>query len=163
MQISKNHAYAHSTDTVFSLFTDADEIKAKQTALGARHIRVLECEKSADDATIRFVRELPADVPGVLKRFLQPWNKVEHSEEWRVCDDGVFKSALTIDIANVPVDVSGTLTLIPTDGGCVNQVRLRIDCGIPLLGKTLAEFVAADCRRLVAAEYEYITERLDAA
>ncbi|MDH3513086.1 MAG: DUF2505 domain-containing protein [Gammaproteobacteria bacterium] len=163
MKINKNHAYAHSTASVFSLFTDADEIKTKQKALGARNIRILSCKKNANGATVRFVRELPAEVPGILKRFLQPWNQVVQAEEWHVCDDGICRSALSIDISNVPVDVSGTLTLKPTDGGCVNQVRLTIDCGIPFVGKALAEFVAADCERLVAAEYDYIRKRLGPA
>ena len=37
---------------------------------------------------------------------------------------------------------------------------IDIGCGIPFVGKTLAEFVAKDCERLVAEEYDYITERL---
>ena len=40
---------------------------------------------------------------------------------------------------------------------------MTVDCGIPLVGKTLAEFVAKDCKRLIAEEYAYLTERLDSA
>jgi len=145
---------------VYGTFTDADEIMAKQQALGARKIRVTTCDKSPDGASVRFDRELPASVPGVLQRFLQPWNRVEQAERWRATEDG-FVAELTIDIANVPVDVSGTLKLKPVEGGCVNQVRIDVSCGIPFVGKTLAEFVAADCRRLIAEEYDYITKRLD--
>jgi hypothetical protein len=35
-----------------------------------------------------------------------------------------------------------------------------IDSGIPFVGKTLAEFVATDCKRIVASEYDYIVDRL---
>jgi len=45
-------------------------------------------------------------------------------------------------------------------GGCVNRVRLDVKCSIPFVGKTLAVFVAADCERLIADEYEYLTGRL---
>lgn len=161
MKIARDHDYAHSTDAVYALFTDAKEIKAKQKALDARNIRVEECERDADGAVVRLVRELPADVPGILKKFLQPWNTVEQSERWRSCDDGVYKADLTIDIAGVPVDVSGTLELEPTGDGCVNHVRMDVDCSIPFVGKTLAEFVAKDCKRIVKSEYEYISDRLD--
>lgn len=161
MKISEDHAYAHSTETVFSSFTDADEIEAKQKALGARKIRIVECESDTDNAVVRIVRELPAEVPGVLARFLQPWNSVEQSEQWRKRRNGGYKSDLDIDIANVPVTVSGTLELKPVDNGCINQVRLVVDCGIPFVGKSLAEFVAKDCKRLIAAEY--ITDRLGPA
>ncbi len=160
MKLIREHNYSHSTDTLFALFTDAKEIKAKQKALDARNIRVEECERDADGAIVRCVREVPAEVPGILSKFLQPWNTVEQSERWSSCDGGVFTADLTIDIANVPVTVSGTLELEPKDGGCVNHVRMVIDSGIPFVGKTMAEFIAKDCKRIVAREYEYISDRL---
>lgn len=158
--ITAKHRYAHDVRAVFALFSDADEIEAKQKALGARKIRVLDCESSSAGARVRFVRELPATVPDVLQRFLQPWNRVEQAEQWRTTADG-FVAELTIDIANVPVKVSGTLRLKSLESGCVNDVHIDISCGIPFLGKTLAEFVAADCKRLIAGEYDYITGRLE--
>lgn len=161
MKIRQDHEYAHGTDAVFALFTDRKEIKTKQKALGARAIRVEECDTDADAAVVRFVRELPADVPGILSKFLQPWNTVEQSEQWRSCGSGVYKADLAIDIASVPVTVSGTLELEPVEGGCINHVRMTIDCGIPFVGKTLAEFVAKDCERIVAREYAYICDRLE--
>ena len=112
---------------------------------------------------MQLVRELPADVPGVLARFLQPWNTVQQSEQWRSNEDGGYDASLDIDIAGVPVTISGTLELESAEGGCVNHVRIDIDCGIPFVGKTLAEFVAKDCERLVAEEYEYLCERLGSA
>lgn len=160
MKIRRDHEYAHGTLAVFALFTDADEIGAKQEALGARNLRVEECEKDDDGASVRFVRELPADVPGILSKFLQPWNTVEQSEEWRSCGDDVYEADLAIDIKGVPVTITGTLELRPVDDGCVNHVRITVDCGIPFVGKTLAEFVAKDCKRIVADEYEYISDRL---
>ncbi len=163
MKISEDHAYAHSTESLYAMFTDSKAIKAKQKALGAREIEVLDCDTDDEGAVVRFVRELPAEVPGILSKFLQPWNRVEQSEEWRVCDDDTYECELDIDIANVPVSVEGTLELKPTDEGCVNEVRLIVDCGIPFVGKALAEFVAADCARLIASEYEYLTDRLDRA
>ena len=161
MEIRRDHEYAHSTETLFALFTDAKEIKAKQKALGARKIRVEECERDDDGAVVTFVRELPAEVPGVLSKFLQPWNTVEQAEEWRDCGDGVYEADLEIDISNVPVTIEGTLKLEPADDGCVNHVRLRVNCGIPFVGKTLADFVGKDCKRLIANEFDYITDRLD--
>ena len=161
MRISRDHEYLHSTDAVFALFTDRDAIIAKQEALGARNIRIEECETSADGAIVRFVRELPADVPGILSKFLQPWNTVEQTERWTSYADDVYQAELEIDIAGVPVTIEGMLELEPLDGGCVNHVRMTIDCGIPFVGKTLAEFVAIDCKRLIADEYNYISERLD--
>ena len=161
MKIRRDHEYAQRTDAVFALFTDTEEIEAKQLALGARNIRIEECETDADGAIVRFVRELPAEVPGILSKFVQPWNTVEQAEQWTCLDGGEYAADLAIDIASVPVTVSGTLRLEPMEDGCINHVRLKIDCGIPFIGKTLAEFVTTDCKRLIADEYEYIRDRLD--
>ena len=160
MDIHQDHEYAHSTDDVFALFTDSNAIKAKQKALGARKIRIEECSTDAEGAVVRFVRELPAEVPGILSKFLLPWNTVEQSEQWWCCTDDVYQAELAIDIANVPVTITGTLELEPLNNGCVNHVRINIESGIPFIGKTLSEFVAKDCTRLVAEEFEYISERL---
>ena len=161
MKIRRDHQYAHGTDVLFALFTDAGEIEAKQEALDARNIRIEECEKDEDGATVRFVRELPAEVPGMLKKFLQPWNTVTQSEQWSDAGDDTYTADLTIEIANVPVTISGTLELVPTEDGCVNYIRMSVDCGIPFVGKTLAEFVMKDCKRIIADEYKYISNYLD--
>ena len=163
MKIERDHEYMHDVPAVYALFTDAKEIEAKLAALGARHIRIEECELYDDGADVRFVRELPAEVPGVLARFLKPWNTVEQSEQWRSSDLDGYDAELDIEIANVPVRITGTLELEPVEGGCVNHVRVEIGCGIPFVGSTLAEFVARDCERLIAEEYEYICKRLGAA
>jgi len=160
VRITAKHRYAQGTQAVLATFTDAGEIKAKQKALGARKTRVRECKRTSQGMRVRFVRELPAAVPGVLKRFIQPWNSVEQSETWREIGDDGFAADLAINIANVPVDVSGTLQLKPTGDGCVNVVRIDVSSAIPFLGKTLAQFVAADCKRLVAKEYDYIKQHL---
>lgn len=160
MKIRQDHEYAHDLEAVYALFTDTDEVAAKHAALGARDVRIEECELYEDGADICFSRELPADVPGILSKFLQPWNSVQQAEQWRSSDNGGYDAGLDIDIANVPVTITGTLELEPVDGGCVNHVRIDIDCGIPFVGSTLAEFVAKDCERLVADEYEYICRRL---
>ena len=161
IKLHRDHEYAHGTDAVYALFTDETEIKAKQKALGARKIRIVQCERDEDGAVVQVVRELPADVPGILKKFLQPWNTVEQSEEWQPGADGVYTADIAIDITGVPVTIEGTLELEPTDEGCVNHVNLEIDSGIPFVGKTLAEFVVKDCKRIIRDEYEYISDRLE--
>lgn len=161
MDIYQKHKYTHSTDELYALFTSAKEIKAKHKALGARNIHVEECETDDDGAEVTFLRELPAKVPGVLSKFLQPWNTVEQSEDWERLAGDKYRAELDIDIENVPVTVSGSLELKPAKGGCVNHVRLSVDCGIPFVGKTLVDFIGRDIERLALKEYEYLQERLE--
>ena len=161
MEIYQKHKYTHSTDALYALFTSKKEIRAKHKALGARNIRVDELQADDDGAIVTFVRELPAKVPGVLSKFLQPWNTVEQSEDWEVLAGDKYRAELDIDIENVPVTVSGSLELKPAKGGCVNHVRLSVDCGIPFVGKTLVDFIGRDIERLALKEYEYLRERLE--
>ena len=161
MEIRAKHEYSHKTDAVFALFTDRQAIEAKQEALGARKIQVKECETDADGAVVRFVRELPAKVPGMLSKFIKPWNTVEQSERWRRLDGGACEADIAIDVAGVPVTVAGTLKLKPVKGGCVNHVHVTVKSGVPLVGKTLAEFVAKDCKRIIGWEYRYMCEQLE--
>ena len=161
MKIRRDHVYRHDVEAVYALFVDAEEIEAKHAALGARNISIEECELYEDGADVRFVRELPAEVPSVLAKFIQPWNTVDQGEQWRASDKGGYDALLDIEIGGVPVSIKGTLELEPDEGGCVNHVRIDVDCRIPFVGKTLTEFVGKDCKRLVAEEYDYITERLD--
>ena len=161
MKVGQDHEYAHSTNTVYALFTDAGEVRAKLEGIGARNIHIEECETTADGAFVSFVREMPAEVPGILSKFLQPWNSIEQTEHWQDCGDGVYRADLDFDIANVPVTLSGTLELEPIDDGCINRVRVTVDCGIPFIGKTLAEYVANDCLRVMGDEFEYLSDRLD--
>ena len=160
MDIHQKHKYAHSTGELYALFTSAKEIKAKHKALGARNIRVEECETDERGADITFIRELPAKVPGVLSKFLAPWNTVEQSEDWECLSGDKYHANLDIDIENVPVTITGSLELKPAKGGCVNHVRLSVECGIPFVGKTLVDFIGRDVERLVAKEYDYLQQRL---
>ena len=160
MKIRQDHEYAHDVEAVYAMFIDAGEVEAKHAALGARNFSLEECELYEDGADVRFARELPAEVPSVLAKFIQPWNTVDQGEQWRGSDKGGYDALLDIEINGVPVAIKGTLELEPVEGGCINHVRIDVDCGIPFVGKTLAEFVAKDCERLVAEEYDYITERL---
>jgi len=56
--------------------------------------------------------------------------------------------------------MSGDMALSVRDDGCVNEVRLEVRCGIPLVGGKLADFVGGDAEKAVRAEYEFIRAHL---
>jgi len=57
--------------------------------------------------------------------------------------------------------VAGSMTLIPTDDGCSNEVVIEITCNIPLIGRKVEAFVADNTEELLDAEYEFIQGYLD--
>lgn len=160
MKIKVVHAYAHDVETVFSLFHDPEFMKAKYVGIGGRNVEVLECAGSGDGYTVKVKREVPADVPGLLKKFLNPWNTLVQNERWKGRPGGPWRCTLDIDIAGVPVSMKGTMELRTEGSGCVNEVHLEIKCGIPLVGGKLADFVGGDAEKATQAEYEFIRGHL---
>jgi hypothetical protein len=160
MKIKALHQYAKDVDTVFGLFHDPEFMKAKYVGIGARNVEVPECSGGDGRYTVKVKREVPADVPSLLKKFLNPWNTVVQSERWEGKAGGPYCCAFEIDIAGVPVTVKGVMELRSQGDGCVNDVQLEVKCGIPLVGGKLADFVGADAEKAIQAEYEFIRAHL---
>ncbi len=160
MKIKALHSYTQDVDTVFRLFHDPDFMKAKYAGIGARNIEVLECAGSEGRYTVKVRREVPADVPALLKKFLNPWNTLTQSERWEGQAGGPYRCQLRIEISGVPVTIGGNLELRAQGNGCVNDVQLEVKCGIPLVGGKLADFVGGDAEKAIQAEYEFIRQHL---
>ena len=161
MKIKALHQYNQSVDRVFSLFHDPDFMKEKYAGIGARNIQVVECAGSEGSYRIKVQREVPADVPALLKKFLKPWNTLVQCEQWEGQAGGPYRCKLGIQISGAPVSIGGEMELRTQGDGCVNEVRLDVKCGIPLVGGKLADFVGADAEKAVQAEYEFIRGHLD--
>jgi len=160
LDIHGEHHYDHPADAVFKYFSDQDLIQAKFESIGTRNVEVLDCA-GADGGVTQSTREVPANVPGVLKKFLGAWNKVTQTEEWGSEEGGERVCDLSVEIAGVPVNVSGTMTLRAEGQGCVNDIRIKVSCSIPLVGGKLAAFVAGDTETAMNDEYDYIKAQLD--
>lgn len=159
-RIETVHAYAQDSDTLYAQFVDEAAVTAKHEKLGARDVEIIEWSADDEGASLVFRREVPIEVPGFLKRFLQPWNTVTQRERWQVEDVGLYHADIEVEIDNVPVRIEGTLDIGSTDEGCVNDVMLAVSSSVPLVGGKLADFVAGDSRRLIDAEYRYLKKAL---
>lgn len=156
MKVSATHRYTCDMDELFSHFCKPDFYKKKFKACGARNIKVLESAQDGDAFSITTEREVRADVPGVLKSFLGEWNTLTQTESWEGEAGDEYYSELEISSAGAPVTIEGGMVLTPDGDGCINEIDIEIRCSIPLVGKKLEQFVAADTEKTLAAEYEYI-------
>jgi hypothetical protein len=158
MEIRKpqNHP-GHAVEQVFAMYTDASYIETKYAEMGARKIQIDELAASDDGGfKIRTRREMPADVPGALKKFLGEWNKVIQTETWTApAADGTRSCRIEVQLKGVPVTIKGTLTLRPEGSGSVNDVALDITCRIPLVGRKLADFVGKNAASSMDDEYAF--------
>lgn len=160
MKIKVLHPYANDVETVFRLFHDPAFMQVKYVGIGARNIKVLECAGSEGRYTVKIKRDVPADVPSLLKKFLNPWNTLVQSETWEGVANGPYRCKIAIDIAGAPVRIGGVMELRAEGAGCVNDVQLEVKCGIPLIGGKLADFVGSDAGKAIQAEYEFIRAHL---
>lgn len=155
MKINAQHHYDCSVDELYALFTSEKYYAKKYAACGARNIEMVRVEQTDEGFAVESRRDVPADVPGVLKSFLGDWNTIRQTENWDGDPGEEYYNDFEISAEGVPVQMVGTMNLMPHDDGCVNDVEIEITCSIPLVGKKLAQFVADDAKKTLAAEYEF--------
>lgn len=159
--VEASHEYEHPIEKVMEVFRDPDFYLDKFEGVGARNVEVLASSDEEGVFAIETQREVPLDVPAALKTLLGSWTIVIQNEEWVEGEDGEYLNELEINSEGVPAIITGSMTLVPTDQGCVNEVVMEIDCGIPLVGRKLERFVADSTEEQLEAEYEFIQEYLD--
>jgi hypothetical protein len=155
------HEYDHPVDTVFEAFTDPEFYLAKFSGVGARNVEIIASGNEDGVFSVETSREVPLDVPGALKSLLGAWMTIIQNEEWIEGEEDEYLNELNIDSEGVPALLTGTMTLYPSGDGCVNEVVMRIDCKIPLVGRKLEHFIADSTAEQLAAEYEFIQEYLE--
>lgn len=157
MKITKKYEFPQEVDNIYKYYTSAALIKAKMEALGARNVDI-RIEKEGDTVRVEITREVPAEVPGPLKKFAQPWNKVVQRETWTGTSGGPYRAKMEIEIHNVPVRVNGEMKLVATEEGSASASITEIKSGIPFFGKLLADFMAEASENAIDEEMNYIRE-----
>lgn len=160
MEVRDKHSYAQDVDTLFKHFCDATQVQSKHEALGARNINLVKFESTDSTLNVIIEREVPADVPKAMKKFLSDWNQIKQVESWSGTPGEGYHCDISIEISGVPVTIAGTMDLTSEGAGCSNSVCLDISCGIPLVGKKLAELVASQSKTSMREEYEQVKSAL---
>jgi hypothetical protein len=156
MKITRTDRYAQDVETLFRAFITPDDIVRRYEGMGARGVEVRECKERSGGWRVVVRREMPAEVPSALKRFVQPWNEVVQTDEWK--SQGAERVArLTADVKGVPVNISGRIALRARDGGSEIDVALEVGSGIPLIGRKLAQFVGENVERTLDQERDFLS------
>lgn len=160
MEVKFKHSYKQGVDVVFKGFGTKSILERKFTALGARNISVESCKLTKTALDIKHSREVPVNVPGLLKKFLGEWNAVTQEEHWTGTAGKHYESVMTVSFKGVPVSIKGIMILAGDAKGCTNTVTLTVESGIPLIGRKLADFIGATAADEGQKEYEYLRENL---
>ena len=163
MNVSQTHHYPYPLTRLFELFSSAEFIENKYTALGARNIKLKTVKLEDDHLLIDSRREIPVndDTPTVIKKFVGEWNRTRQKEEWNKVEGG-WQSRFKIDIASAPVRIQGTMHLFETETGCTNQLSIDVNTSIPFIGDTLCRFIGQNIEQLAEQEQHFISKHLEA-
>lgn len=159
MEFSVSHTYTRSAAAVFAVLTDFELVREKYEALGQSTVELISCDDDSDGAvTLVTRRVVPLELPGFAKKVLSPRQSVTQTDTWSAPGrDGVRNGTFVVAAKGTPVQVHGTMQLVPNGARqCTNITDVTVECRIPLLGGKIAGFVAGDTRRAVDHEETWI-------
>lgn len=162
MEVKGRHVYTQSAETVFKSFGNKDVITSRFTAMGGRNIAIETCKLTKTSMDMRVSREVPSEVPTLLKKFMNEWNHATQEEHWTGSPSAGYTGDLKITIKGVPVNITAKLFLANEGSGSVNTMTMTFQSNIPLIGKKLAEFVGKAAEVEMQREYEFIRDALNA-
>lgn len=164
MQVTAIHDYKENLDTLLRYFSEDDLITEKYLKLGARNVRVNKLEETDDGFIVETQREVPANVPGVLKSILGSFNTVKQKESWHWQENEQLLCHMDVEIIGVPAKISGQMMFSePTDRTGIstqNDVSVTVKSSVPLIGSTLVSFICDDIKAQMQSEYEFLCETL---
>lgn len=151
--------FEDDAEVVLRMLTDVGFYRGKYDALGFKGISVEEDAEGQKGFTVLARYQAAADmsVPKWAQRVLPQQVHVQQKDHW---DVGTGRGTLEIRVGNVPVDITASMQLTASDGGCVNRLDWHFACTVPLLGKRIADFVADDVCAKAERDHAYVLEAI---
>ncbi len=143
-------------ETVFDLLSGEDWAAQKASRLhdGSRTVR--REVTPGGGVTLVVSRELPAGVPGFLRRFLPADRRVLTTDVWEPADRGGRRGTWTAELPGAPARLGGTMRLEPLAQGTRHTIEGEVTVGVPVVGGRAESFIADKLVRLAEAEAELV-------
>jgi hypothetical protein len=129
--------------------------KAAQLSDGSR----LESREERPDGgvVIRSTRGLPAGLPGFLEKVVPSGSRPSQTDTWGpALPDGSRAGTWQADVPGAPVEVRGTMRLVPTASGCDYVIEGTAKVKIPLVGGKAEKVVVDMTNKTTAGEAEVL-------
>ncbi|TAL18377.1 MAG: DUF2505 domain-containing protein [Frankiales bacterium] len=159
MSTALHAAYALPCDVeaAYAVLSGEGWPAAKDAALhdGSR----LESREETDDGgvVLRSTRGMPSGIPGFLEKILPADGRAGQTDTWAAAQaDGSRTGTWRADVPGAPVDVHGTMRLVPTATGCDYVIEGTAKVKIPLIGGKAEKFVADATARTTAGEADVL-------
>ena len=115
----------------------------------------LEAREQTPDGgvVLRSTRGLPKGMPGFLEKVVPAGGRAAQTDTWGPASpDGSRAGTWKAEVPGAPVDVHGTMRLVPTASGCDYVIDGTAKVKIPIIGGKAEKFVADATARTTAAE-----------
>lgn len=147
MEFICEHHFNAPVDQVLAMYRDPEYIPSKYRELGLRDIEVV--SRSADEqhfeVVCRFKRKSTIEVPKVAQKFVgsADWVPAQQTDRWDLASRTGRLDVIIEPLKSI-TSIRCEMKLEATPKGSVNRMRWTVDCSVPLLGGTLAKFIAQD-------------------
>lgn len=159
MKIIREQRYHQPMSKVFDAFSDPALLEDKLRFLGSRNIDIRKMTRDANGLQVDVVREVPAEAPSMLKKFVADWNTIRQQDNWTIGGKEI-KGTFQVELEGIPVKVDGIVTLTDEGSSTLHTVELRADSRIPLVGKKLAEFIGSKSDESLKNEFDFWLDHL---
>jgi hypothetical protein len=156
MDVKRSHTYAAPIEAVIAMLSDPEATTAKYDSMGHRDIEIVDC--TAGDGTLRIEssRVVDVDLPGFAKKFIKPTNTMHQTDDWLETDDGTWTGTFAVDVDGAPIELSGTMRLVPDDDSCTHDVTITMNVKVPLVGGKIADWAGKnDVRQTLESEFAF--------
>ncbi|MFP5441437.1 MAG: DUF2505 domain-containing protein [Gammaproteobacteria bacterium] len=157
MRKQHEERYPLSVEEMFRIFTDPAFYEARYSGSSARHEFVALGTRGGQ--FVCDVRQhLLVDsnrVPALARKLIREENVLHTRMVWELAagPNGERRGNHSFRIEGVPVEVKGTMQLVPDGKGCINRIALDISCSIPLIGGKIAGMLGERADKMLDRNY----------
>ncbi|MGQ3056294.1 MAG: DUF2505 domain-containing protein [Nevskia sp.] len=150
MEFTCEHHFNATVDQVLAMYRDPDYLSSKYRELGLRDIEIV--SRTADDqhfqVVCRFKRKSSIEVPKMAQKFIgsSDWVPAQQTDRWDIASRSGRLDVVIEPLKSI-TSIRCEMKLETTAAGAVNRMRWIVDCSVPLVGGTMARFIAQDIQR----------------
>ena len=157
--LERTVTYKKPFDVIVGYFTQTKKVETKLLSLGARNVTIHPTLSTPSEVRWTIQREVRAEAPRPLNKFIKPWNQVTQSEHWHLSlREGVVRGDIEINIHGVPAGITSHFRLEPKDKGCIAIYDSKISSQIPVAGRLLETFIHKDALSFIDQEKQFLEQ-----
>lgn len=157
--LNKEYRYNHPVKAIFDVASTEDCFRAKMKEQHAADIKVESKDGNNVVYTYQVERDLPSFIPGMLRKQLEKLShmSVRQQETWTWESDTRFVYRMVTDLEQMKIRVENVSAYEADGDNCVNHVAMTFTCGLPIIGKKLADYVRDENNGIMDNEFKMLT------